>query len=750
MSLQRLLLVTLSGLGCACVALTLLPAQTWRHPTVDVTYSGVDPGLVVGQYGARADKGDQAVSSSAIHLGAERSRSVINLVTSPMDKFNVDFDITVYPDQRGQNSSTVVALWSPLTAAGYMLSFSEPAQSVETRVVLHGSVGQILQSGQTIRRHEIGSFRSGEVYRVKVEVDKRDRARFSIAGPGLHIEDTLSRDDLEDLFRSVRLSITAGTTYLSGSSDVVLANYHLILPHQVFWANKVDDQHERLLLIVLSAVGMCVVGASTIWQILRATRPRVPDPHPRSLRSVISKRSVLIVGGGIAAYLVVNVLLFQVGNHPFDMGNEEVYAYVGGAYGPWHLYYLPNTVSLAWIWGGIPYAETGFPYEPVFAYLFSGIGSFSHLVFGDVAALSKQLEYAIKFVNVVFALADGWLIYLITRKLTVNKFWSLLAAGLFVFNPAVWFSMSVWGQTHVISLTFVLIAIWAAEMAWPLVAWLSLAAACLTRPQMLVFGLVLGVFLLRRFTAQKNLVAISLTVIVVFATLAPLTLATSPSLPVDVMANNFRIQEAGGNDPMLTTVSQDAYSVWPLVTYFRQGASGFYRSFTPSAQSLLGSVTYQRAGLAATAIVLLVVLFVLLRRKREDLLGGAYLPLVALGIVGFLMFMTGLVATHFLLALPFIILCRRWISSGAFFFIVIVWTITTLVPMYGDMGNVIARLDYPLLSPLHNRVTRFFVELYSWDRFITFATLANTAVLIWIAVVALRPRSQPDLIEATT
>ena len=49
-----------------------------------------------------------------------------------------------------------------------------------------------------------------------------------------------------------------------------------------------------------------------------------------------------------------------------------------------------------------------------------------------------------------------------------------IAAGLFLFNPAVWFSMSVWGQTHVFSLFLVLLAVLLAEKRLPL--W-----ACLRR-----------------------------------------------------------------------------------------------------------------------------------------------------------------------------------------------------------------------------------------------------------------------------
>jgi Gpi18-like mannosyltransferase len=208
---------------------------------------------------------------------------------------------------------------------------------------------------------------------------------------------------------------------------------------------------------------------------------------------------------------------------------------------------------------------------------------------GVFALDSARLEYLIKATNVLFGLGDAVLVYRILRKLQVGERWSLAGSALFLFNPAVWYSMSVWGQTHVISLFFVLAVIWFAETNRPLLAWLALAAACLTRPQMLVFGLLLGVVLLKKFRWERSVVALSWTAVLTFLVLLPLTLATSPSLPVDIMLNNFQIQEAGGNDPGLTPVSQGAYSIWPLVTYVSKGASGLQREFVPSSRRLTTS-----------------------------------------------------------------------------------------------------------------------------------------------------------------
>ncbi len=299
--------------------------------------------------------------------------------------------------------------------------------------------------------------------------------------------------------------------------------------------------------------------------------------------------------------------------------------------------------------------------------------------------------------------------------------------------------MSVWGQTHVISLFFVLAAVLMAERQVPTWAWLALAAACLTRPQMLVFGFLLSIVFLRKFSWKQNLTALSWTAIVSFLLLVPFTAVTSPSLPVDIMLNNFRIQQAGGNVVALTTVSQDAYSIWPLVTYIAHGSSGLERAFTPSADLLIGTLSYLRLSQVLTLIALLITGSALVFRRRAYI-ADEYLPIVGLGIASFLMLLTGVVATHFLLALPFLLLIHRRTGSVAYFYLATIWTVTTFVPMYGDMGSLISSQAYPLLDRAHNGITRFFVALYSWDRFITLSVVANSCAVIWLAVIALRPR----------
>jgi hypothetical protein len=172
------------------------------------------------------------------------------------------------------------------------------------------------------------------------------------------------------------------------------------------------------------------------------------------------------------------------------------------------------------------------------------------------------------------------------------------------------------------------------------------------------------------------------------------------------------------------------------------------RAFTPSSERLIGSLSYQTVSQIVTAVAMLLVTTALVIRKRAAMESGGYIPLVAVGVTSFLMLLTGVVATHFLLALPLLLLCRRWMDSVAYCYVVAIWSISTFVPMFGDMGVVIGSKVYPLLAPDHNLVTRFFVALYAWDRFITVAIIANICAVIWLAWLSLR--RSPRLETAAT
>jgi hypothetical protein len=714
------------------LTLTLVPAQVWKAPVNDAEYRSFDANLMFASGGSS----NVDISPKSVVIRAQpNSQPSINLATTLRKKITASLDATILENRRA-NQALRVGVWSPWTSSGFFLIFGpSPQNTVNAITLTQGAPGPTLTGGEIQDSVALGKYQLGSKYHLIFVVDRtRSRISVAVAGEGINAQALLPTQPHAAILDTVQISITASASPGAGSSEILLQNYLLTLPHERSATVQIHDATATTLLLILVTLGLLFLAVAAV------TRLRQWRRHKLTIPSL--GLSAWIVIGAIVLYIAGNASLIPLGGHPFDFRNEEFYAYVARTYGPVQLYYLPNIVSLASIWNGVPYVEAAFPYEPVFAYLFTGIGWVNSVLFADGGLFnlpSAQLGYLVKSTNVAFCLADGFLIYSIARELRVSKRWSLMAACFFVFNPAVWFSMSVWGQTHVISLFFVLATVLMIEKHQPTLAWLALVAAALTRPQMTVFALLLGIILLRKFSWTQNLVAVAWSVIVFVVILTPLTIATSPSLPIDIMLNNFLIQEAGGNQGALTTVSQGAYSIWPLVTYLTQGASGLQRSFSPSSGLLLGTLTYQSVSQILTGTALIAVIVVLLRLKHNVIDSGAYVLPVTLGITAFLMLLTGLVATHFLLALPFLLLCRRWMGTVAYLYVAVIWSVGTLVPMYGDMGVVMSARDYPVLAAPDNAVTKLFVDLHAWDRFISAAVVANICAVLWLAFLSVQP-----------
>jgi hypothetical protein len=446
---------------------------------------------------------------------------------------------------------------------------------------------------------------------------------------------------------------------------------------------------------------------------------------------------------GIAIYLLGNLFLFHLGAHTYDMAGQKTWAYTGARYGVASIYYLPATTTPARIWGGVPYAEVPFPYGPVMAIVFTVIGWIYRLFLADPQGLrldAIQLEMLIKAVNVGFGLIDGLLIYSILRRVQVSQRASLIAAALFLFNPAVWFLMSVWGETQTISLSLILSAVWLGERNQPIGAWVCLAAAMMTRPQMVVVALVVGVFYLRRFSIRQNLLGISWAVVALFLVVAPLTLAIGPSQPVDYLRQMLHTQtEVDPGAGLYNYVSNDGYNIWPLFTRYVSGQSGHFRLYYTANEPLFGSLNYGMAGNVLLVGVLAVVSIALLIRRPKGMRVGAYLPFAATATVALLVLKTGVSAHHFVLALVAILLCRKFLNSWVFYSMVGAVSITMLVSMWGSLGFAISQVGAlaPALLSDNNAFTARSMKLFLDDGFITGATVANGVILLaitWVAV----------------
>ncbi|HZP26938.1 MAG TPA: hypothetical protein VFB90_07825, partial [Dehalococcoidia bacterium] len=370
------------------------------------------------------------------------------------------------------------------------------------------------------------------------------------------------------------------------------------------------------------------------------------------------------------------------------------------------------------------------------------IGWADRLFFSGVSSQEldiRRLEVLLKGASLLFGFGCSILIYLILRKLHLKQRDALVGGALLMFNPAMWFNVSIWGETETISLFFVLLSIWLAERDSPFGAWLSLGVAVLTRPQMSIPALLLGCVYLRKFRPSHNLRGISWGVIGLFLLISPLLLALSPSLPVDVLRANFALRvtpDVGGY--VTAKVASDGYSFWPLVTGLLEGQSGLSRFAFPSTAPLIAGHTY--AGVSALLSIGLPVImagYLLVRRKATE--EGRYLVVVSLAMLTWLMFTTSSSSHYFLYALALVIVSRKWLTSLGYYGMTFVLTITTLVTQYGSLGRHIRNVPdlMPLLHASNNGLTRGVMALYSSDWFITVGILANLAAVLWLALEAL-------------
>jgi hypothetical protein len=134
---------------------------------------------------------------------------------------------------------------------------------------------------------------------------------------------------------------------------------------------------------------------------------------------------------------------------------------------------------------------------------------------------------------------------------------------------------------------------------------------------------------------------------------------------------------------------------------------------------------------------------------------GQYLPVVALGMLCWLLVTPNLISRYIVYAILAVILCRGAFSLGTYLAAVGVLSAATIVGTFGQLS-----LDYlgysgslNALSPTNNSVSAFFFGVFSADWFITLASVSSIAVLGILATGAwrsLRRDPLPDLALAST
>jgi hypothetical protein len=95
-------------------------------------------------------------------------------------------------------------------------------------------------------------------------------------------------------------------------------------------------------------------------------------------------------------------------------------------------------------------------------------------------------------------------------------------------------------------------------------------------------------------------------------------------------------------------------------------------------------------------------------------------------------------------------MCAGRVRAPAYWAIGVAWTVTTLVPMWGGLGEALRDVKQfaPALHSDNNPLTWAFMKLYPLDEFVLLAVAANVAVFLWLCVeLVWQPASQPEPAE---
>lgn len=619
-------------------------------------------------------------------------------------------------------------IWNPRNSSSLELVFGPDRQ---IRAVFNEGAGRIA------REASLSAWEKGVPYDVAFEWVRGERGAISVAGPEGASTFEITPEEAPALFDAYRPTLTVGAAARDGASSVALTDYHLELTPSRFTTLRIDDPIVLPAVALLAALGAALLLASVSpIRIVRWLRGRMANGVGAAWRNAASHpMATLALGSTLACYIAVNFALFSLGSQPFDMGSQTAWAYIAAEYGVSDLYYVSQTTTLADVWNGVPYHEAVFPYNAGMSYYFWLIGETHLLLFGHASPDSTSMQATIKAFNLAFLLADVALIYAIVRHLKPDSSrlpW--VVAGVVLFNPAVAFDTTIWGETESVVLLPLLASLLAALKDRPSIAWPLLALAFLSKQTVLLPVLAVAVFYMMRFGLRRSLEGFSAAMVAVLVVILPFTLnGYPPSIAIDPTLAGVWVHGGSGAERAFQLVSYDSFNVWTLVTFAADGASGLARFQTLDYTDFVGPLSYHELGLIALAASLAVVALVVFARWRSlrSAENGIFVA-VAIVFALELFLPTQTLSRYYMFCVVFAALGlagrSRWLSASA----LVMFTITAFVGQYGSMAQVLQ--EFPQhgehLAPQNNALSQVMADCFTSNGFITIAALLNGSAVL--------------------
>jgi len=120
-----------------------------------------------------------------------------------------------------------------------------------------------------------------------------------------------------------------------------------------------------------------------------------------------------------------------------------------------------------------------------------------------------------KLPAIIFDLATAYLLYVIAKQKTENKWYPILGASAILFNPAVLSNSTLWGQVDIIPVFFAILSLYLFKKQWAYSA-IALAIGAIVKPQAALAALPILYLIVKNKTPLYRVVLYGLVGLVVF------------------------------------------------------------------------------------------------------------------------------------------------------------------------------------------------------------------------------------------
>lgn len=247
-------------------------------------------------------------------------------------------------------------------------------------------------------------------------------------------------------------------------------------------------------------------------------------------------------------------------------------------------------------------------YFPGYLYILWALGGMFHFLFPDISFFSDQYSLLLKFVTNLFDFASAFLIFKILQKHNIKA--AFMGSLFYLFNPALIFNSSIWGQVDGIFTFFVLYSVYSlAELKKPVRWAASSSLSLLIKPQALAAFPIMFIYAIRQLNPKS---LSSLFLIIALPIIISIPFFTKD--PIFGLVSQF--QKAAEGYPY---TSLYAFNLWAIVGWWQPDEG------------------YKIWGLALFALSLLLIIYPMIRYSQKD--SVIYLA-IALSLLAFFLFPT--------------------------------------------------------------------------------------------------------------